>query len=621
MSLRKNQEFNFWKVVESKIWCNDITIAGRPLSESDSDTTKACILLHAMAICDLLPFSPCRTESNVVRWCKTMCTIGVDNYGGIFKMILAALRKVTEPEDISCFKRRLGTGEVAKVYGVSVSLFSDCIFSFLSNPHEENFRVLNTICSFNSRLTLENVGLDDEALIKYLDVEDHIRSTELVVPPEIRTGLNQIMKGWFKDYWPAPINPKHGPGGVSEAGRVDYQTKYDLLHTTPMIRHLLLHTGTAENAVFPVDPIVMDPTPSRVVFVPKGIDSKRTICMEPAVHQYVQQSVLQELMEFFEHHTHLRHIIKLRDSSQNKTLAGRAYEEQYCTIDLSSASDTVSWSLVRDVFKGTRILPGIWATRSRVTTLPDNTELRSLKFAPMGSALCFPVECLVFAACCEYVVRKSGLRRPRMAYSVYGDDIVIKRQYGEALCELLVSLGFILNRDKSFLSGAFYESCGGEFYRGHDVSPFRLPRKFQYKRALQYHPELIAGYVSIANRSESYNLPNIRRWIISHLLDLPERIRPLFSLDGLVGLKSPNPSNFHLYQFYNEDWQEEMIYCGQVIPTDRTEDFQCEYSRYFHWWVALASSSTEILPGIYEARVASIRSKKPKWGESRAVLL
>lgn len=613
MSTQKNQEFDFWKIVESKIWREKISFGSIPLSRVDTDTVRACVLMHAMTVRDLLPSHPCRSDSNMIRWCVTNVRKGVQIYGNCPKELVSRLRKVEEPISFNCFKRSWGDSWSSLGMSDFISVFIDMLTAFLYCPSGENFRALNTILCFNARLTLSDVDFSVEALKKYLDVEDHLQRVEGNDNADTIQGMNLIMREWFSDYYPGPLRPRHGPGGVSEAGRTSLWVKYDLLHTTPMINHLIAHTGTDPLEVFPVAPIIRKPHPSRVHFVPKGIDSNRTICMEPVIHQYIQQSILSDLMRYFERHGHLRHVIKLRDANQNCNLAQRAYAENFATIDLSSASDTVSWSLVKDLFAGTRILPGLWCSRSRETVLPDGVVIASRKFAPMGSALCFPVECLVFACVCEYVVRNFRRKRDKFSYSVYGDDIVIRGQYATKVCEILTNLGFIVNTDKSFLSGSFFESCGGEYFTGIDVTPLRLSRRFRHETELQYHPGVIEGLVDLANRASIAGLFTMRRWLILHLLGLPSRLQPYFSGDGKGGLYSPTPTNFHLVSRVNLDLQEDEFRFGYTRIVRVGDEFQWEYQRYFHWWAVSVSSRIEILPNIYLPRIASLLATSKSW--------
>jgi hypothetical protein len=60
--------------------------------------------------------------------------------------------------------------------------------------------------------------------------------------------------------------------------------------------------------------------------------------------------------------------------------------------------------------------------------------------------------------------------------STYGDDLVVWTVAYELTCEILTSLGFIVNEDKSYHNGSFRESCGGDYLAGEDVSSVYFPR-------------------------------------------------------------------------------------------------------------------------------------------------
>jgi hypothetical protein len=99
----------------------------------------------------------------------------------------------------------------------------------------------------------------------------------------------------------------------------------------------------------------------------------------------------------------------------------------------------------------------------------------------MGSALTFPMEAMVFATVVFIGIEKC-LARPlsrkdcqvlRKRVRVYGDDIIVPVEFAQSVTETLESFGFRVNSNKSFLDGKFRESCGKEYYDGHDVSVVR----------------------------------------------------------------------------------------------------------------------------------------------------
>jgi hypothetical protein len=167
--------------------------------------------------------------------------------------------------------------------------------------------------------------------------------------------------------------------------------------------------------------------------------------------------------------------IDLSDQATNSLMAFKGSisdtPEDFVTIDLSSASDSISIELCRN------ILPPDWfdflnQIRSKSFEL-DGKFYTYEKFCSMGNGFCFPLETLIFVSCCV----SSGASIPTVDFNVYGDDIVIKKKYAAKLIELLDKLGFSTNNDKTFLEGPFRESCGRDWYSGVDVRPFVLDFK------------------------------------------------------------------------------------------------------------------------------------------------
>jgi hypothetical protein len=220
---------------------------------------------------------------------------------------------------------------------------------------------------------------------------------------------------------------------------------------------------------------------ARVCLVPKDSRGPRIISCEPVENMYIQQGLMGLLYDVIETHYLTSGHINFSDQKINRELACQgSITGEYATIDLSEASDRVSLKLVELVF------PPAWvecfaACRSEATDLPNGKVVRLNKFAPMGSACCFPVEALVFWACAEAisadVLASLGKVNPskitRSVY-VYGDDIIIPTKYFGRVIDGLESLGLIANRTKSYSAGPFRESCGGDFHLGVDVTPVRV---------------------------------------------------------------------------------------------------------------------------------------------------
>jgi len=199
---------------------------------------------------------------------------------------------------------------------------------------------------------------------------------------------------------------------------------------------------------------------NRIVTVPKSWKTHRTIACEPtgalpfqlAFDSYVKDRLL-------------RRRIDLRDQTLNQLCAHEgSIDGSFCTIDLSMASDTVSYNTVA------WLLPYEWfayldSLRSFCYSRDGDIKPYS-KFSSMGNGSTFTVETLIFGAFCY----AAGSRR----FAVYGDDIAIEPQYYSRLSKLLSFFGFQLNTEKSHVSGDFRESCGCSYWKGIDVTPFYL---------------------------------------------------------------------------------------------------------------------------------------------------
>lgn len=206
--------------------------------------------------------------------------------------------------------------------------------------------------------------------------------------------------------------------------------------------------------------------------VPKNARTNRGICAEPTLNMYVQRGIgkyMRNRLRLFG--------IDLTDQSQNQRMAKRAYSEGLATIDLSSASDSLSTELVLSYF------PQDWVDlltlcRSDFCHIDgDQHELE--KFSSMGNGYTFELETLVFYSVCMSVIPKEEMDR----VGVYGDDIIVPAKYASRVIEVLNFLGFRTNQRKSFLAGNFFESCGTDWFKGQNVRPFYLKGR---KRAIPY---------------------------------------------------------------------------------------------------------------------------------------
>lgn len=203
--------------------------------------------------------------------------------------------------------------------------------------------------------------------------------------------------------------------------------------------------------------------PGRLQFVPKNAKTYRSIIVEPTLNGYAQHGIGLYLRQRL-----LKHGVDLRSQERNQRLAQAGSRSgSLATVDLSSASDTVSTELVAE------LLPLDWFSfLSRFRT--GNVEYRGVslqleKFSSMGNAFTFELETLIFWSLSWAVLHELGL--PTGWLATYGDDIIVPTEAYEPLVAVLSQLGFSVNLEKSFSCGPFRESCGTDWFLGTDIRP------------------------------------------------------------------------------------------------------------------------------------------------------
>lgn len=450
--------------------------------------------------------------------------------------------------------------------------------------------------AYTSRLSLNDLDLTQQMLEAYLDVEDKI-SDDLPMPLVRR--LNKVIRRWMKPFDRDGIYPQHGQGGVAEHGRTSYETKYKSLATDQMLEYAFGSPWWLAHPALPLRRV------SKTIFVPKSYKTFRTISMEPTTLMYFQQGVWKEIDRLVRANGYLRSRIDFHDQERNQRLAKQgSIARDFATIDLSSASDSVSYKLVKELFRGTALLRFIVATRSRETVLPDKRQITLKKFAPMGSALCFPIETIIFAAVCEVVTR--GFRNTKR-YSVFGDDIIVPTQCAEAVMSALGRLGFSVNREKSFYRNHcwFRESCGGEYCDGYDVTPMRVSRKY----ASRERGVRLEALIESANTAYVKNFRYLRAFFLQEI-----RRTGFIVLFGPGALLSDNYTNYHTLTHWDPDLQRIDVWVNE--PTTRYDrkdlNNQDESIRYRHWLESTAQR-TALDEGFQSVVCRPVESYREAW--------
>lgn len=303
---------------------------------------------------------------------------------------------------------------------------------------------------------------------------------------QARGCVGDILRGFN----PVDISPKHGPGSVSTGER--YGEKWQFSHFYPKLHQAYpyyeymwgVREGlNAEQLRASRDAyrgMVRDDRPtSKVVFVPKDSRGPRTICAEPLELQYIQQGLGRKLMRHLERRYPTKGQVNFKDQTVNGLLALQSSAtKENATIDLKDASDLVSLELVKAIMPE-RVFRYLDATRSTHAYIPSlGVTVELEKYAPMGSALCFPVESLIFYSLCVAALHLHGasLNSAYRKVFVYGDDIIIPTDSTDLVIGALEAVGLKVNRGKCCFQSHFRESCGVDAWLGHSVTPQRIKK-------------------------------------------------------------------------------------------------------------------------------------------------
>ncbi len=384
----------------------------------------------------------------------------------------------------------------------------------LETPDWKAIRAIRQICGFHGKLKeLCEDSKIQEAYRQYIQVDQQIpsavaTSADFEQFADISHRIWGRVIGRISADVMTELVPKHGPGAVAD--KLTSNGKYrDLSWTERLDRFLPIedyvipgYSFFEELDDYPLYSPAQEP-PSRVIPVPKTMEKPRLIAAEPAHLQKVQQGILTIMTKHLGNHPNIGWL----DQTRNRKLALRSsIDRSLSTLDLSEASDRVSLRIVKNLIKFNEYFLGITlAARSQSAVLPTGERIHLRKFASMGSAMTFPIESMVFwtivvMAVCrsrgEYLPSKSLLTELQGDASVYGDDIIVPVEYTQSVVELLEAFGLVVNRSKSFTESHFRESCGAEFFDGHDVTIVRSRKGLPENRR---HVEELTSMVAMRN--------------------------------------------------------------------------------------------------------------------------
>lgn len=430
------------------------------------------------------------------------------NFGKDFERSLD-LGRVT-PEMFAGFHRLAPESPPQFLRGFLELVFSMKDGRILDNPSLEAIRAVRQITLMFGKINLPVTAERQEgALNGYVECESEVgRWSASYIDEssmEVRAVFRRVSALLWSDLLCSVDNLLHNEGIIprhsngSTADGLAGNGKYGLKQWTSRLERVFPHSEMlipSESFLSRVDDVTLcEPEaekPVKVITVPKTLKTPRIIAMEPTHMQYVQQGILRAVREKISCDDNARNFVMFDSQAPNQSLARRgSHSGDLATLDLSEASDRVSIWHVEDLLHRNSLLrEAVMACRSTKARVRGHGVIPLTKFASMGSALTFPFESLVFMTV-VFIGIENALNRPLTTKDVksmrgkvrtYGDDIIVPVRFVSAVISALELYGFKVNHTKSFWTGKFRESCGSEWYDGHDVSIVRVRRPLPQSR-------------------------------------------------------------------------------------------------------------------------------------------
>lgn len=457
-----------------------------------------------------------------------------------------------------------GRGELPRFLGGFLCrVFDEKSGNILDDPHADSVFAVFQICNLTSKILLPTTrARRRKAFRNYILIEDAVRRADRERTEADYLAFSRAARLLFWE----PLSkvelmlvrgehvPKHGPGATAEklSGNAKFMQRtwpirleYDfpaLDFVVPGARYY-----KSLNRVQYLDP--GHEYPVRVIDVPKTLKTPRIIAIEPVAMQYTQQSLLAPLVHHLERDHLLDGMVGFTDRLPNQEMARiGSIDGSLATLDLSDASDRVSNQLALSLFESVpQLSHAVQACRSRKADVPGVGVVRLAKFASMGSALCFPIEAMVFLAVIFVAIAESEdvpldrhlVKKWRSKVRVYGDDIIVPTHFAEAVIARLESFGFKVNTNKSFWTGRFRESCGAEYFAGRDVSIVRQRRLFPSSRR---RVEEVVGTVKLRNLLYWRGLHETVEWLDQQLAEVLPHFPIVEPTSSLLGRESVMPA-------------------------------------------------------------------------------
>jgi hypothetical protein len=205
---------------------------------------------------------------------------------------------------------------------------------------------------------------------------------------------------------------------------------------------------------------------SKMSSVPKDRTKNRTTCTEPILNMFYQLGIKSQIESI------LIDRFNINLSTQpdiNKLLARRSSSDgSLATIDMKDASDSISVALCHELLPPCLMRLLMYTRSARSHIGKELVELSMI--STMGNGFTFALMTWIFASLVRAIYNLADIQcRSAQNFGVFGDDIIVLTDQAGLLVETLECAGLTVNVEKSFLAGPFRESCGGDYFLGHDV--------------------------------------------------------------------------------------------------------------------------------------------------------
>lgn len=423
-----------------------------------------------------------------------------------------------------------------------------------------------------------------DAMLGYVSVDAEVKANDEVLSLDLLREFERMSLVLWADVCSeldreidqGLLRPRHGPGATAD--RLLGNKKYEQHEWTtrlesvfPFLDHALpspRYRGELDVVNFR-EPDAERPV--RVITVPKTQKTPRIIAVEPTCMQFMQQAISKSMIQKLEDRRVGKNrlenpsfgLVGFRSQDPNREMARiGSREKTLATLDMSEASDRVSNQHVLSLFKWwPQLSEAVQATRSRKADVLGTGVIPLSKFASMGSALCFPVEAMVFLTviclALEHDAKtrftRSDIISLRGQVRVYGDDIVVPVGRVDSVISYLEAFGLKVNKSKSFWNGKFRESCGGDYYDGEWVTPVRVRRMFP--SSLKQADEVIS-LVSLRNQLYFAGYWSTCEWLDRRLSDLLGAYPVVHPTSPILGRHSVLP---YEAERYDEDTHSPLV--------------------------------------------------------------